>query len=161
MRPAVKSDWYQYWEYVLWYVDDILCIIHKPEETTKGIQSDFKLKDENLTSGLSNRSLGSARCCDNNATSNKISTCPILTDQHSCPIYYWYHWTLLAFNSSVVSCSGLNPLWNVVLHLPGRRKTFLFNTFSTFFTADSQYLSESIVHHSTPSSFPIFETVAP
>ena len=48
MRPAVKPNGYQYWEYVLCYVDDILCISHKPEETMKGIQSDFKLKDDKL-----------------------------------------------------------------------------------------------------------------
>ena len=44
MRPAVKPDGYQYWEYVLCYVDDILCISQNPEEKMKGIQADFKLK---------------------------------------------------------------------------------------------------------------------
>ena len=48
MRPAVKPDGYQYWEYVLCYVDDILCISHKSEDTMKGIQANFKLKDEKV-----------------------------------------------------------------------------------------------------------------
>ena len=48
MRPSVKPDGYQYWEYILCYVDDILCISNKPEETTKGIQADFKLKDDKV-----------------------------------------------------------------------------------------------------------------
>ena len=48
MRPAVKLDVYQYWGYVLCYVDDILCISHNPEETMKGIQADFKLKDDEV-----------------------------------------------------------------------------------------------------------------
>ena len=48
MRPVVKPGGYQYWEYVLCYVDDILCISHKPEETMKGIQADFKLKDDKV-----------------------------------------------------------------------------------------------------------------
>ena len=48
MSPAVKPDGYQYWEYVLCYVDDILCISHNPEETMKGIQAEFKLKDDKV-----------------------------------------------------------------------------------------------------------------
>ena len=48
MSPAVKWDGYQYWEYILCYLDDILCISHKPEETMKGIKADFKLKDDKV-----------------------------------------------------------------------------------------------------------------
>ena len=48
MRPAVKPDGYQYWEYVLFYVDDIICISHKPEETMKVIQANFKLKNDKV-----------------------------------------------------------------------------------------------------------------
>ena len=48
MRQAVKWDGYKYWEYVLCYVYDILFISHKPEETMKGIQANFKLKDEKV-----------------------------------------------------------------------------------------------------------------
>ena len=29
-------------------MDDILCISHKPEDTMKGIQADFKLKDDKV-----------------------------------------------------------------------------------------------------------------
>ena len=48
MRPAVKPDGYQYCEYVVCYVNDILCISHKPEETMKGIQSYFNLKNNKV-----------------------------------------------------------------------------------------------------------------
>ena len=48
MRPAVKPDGTTYWEYVLTYVDDILCISHNPKETMDGIQKKFKLKDDKI-----------------------------------------------------------------------------------------------------------------
>ena len=48
MRPAIKSDGFTYWEYVLCYVDDVLCISHNPISTMKGIQSKFKLKDDKM-----------------------------------------------------------------------------------------------------------------
>ena len=47
--PAIKEkDGFKYWEYVLCYVDNLLCISNKPINTVKGIQSKFKLKDEKM-----------------------------------------------------------------------------------------------------------------
>ena len=46
MRPAVKRNAFEYWEYVLCYVDDVMCISHKPKATMLGIQSTFKLKEK-------------------------------------------------------------------------------------------------------------------
>ena len=48
MRPAVKDNVFKYWEYVLVYVDDVLCISDKPELTMAGIQRKFKLKDDKI-----------------------------------------------------------------------------------------------------------------
>ena len=39
MRPAVKESGFEYWEYVLCYVDDVLCVSHKPERTMEGIKA--------------------------------------------------------------------------------------------------------------------------
>ena len=44
--PTTKDKvGFNYWEYVLCYVDDVLCIIENPMHTMKGMQSKFKLKD--------------------------------------------------------------------------------------------------------------------
>ena len=48
MRPAVKPDGFEYYEYVLCYVDDILSISHDPKRTMNGIQEKFKLKDDKI-----------------------------------------------------------------------------------------------------------------
>lgn len=48
MRPAMKPNGFKYWEYILCYVDDILCISHDPHKTMKLIQSKFKLKDDKM-----------------------------------------------------------------------------------------------------------------
>ena len=32
MRAQVKPDGFKYWEYVLCYVDDLLCISHNPKD---------------------------------------------------------------------------------------------------------------------------------
>ena len=48
MRPAVKENGFQYYEYVLTYVDDVLCVSHDPMSTMKGIQEKFKLKDDKI-----------------------------------------------------------------------------------------------------------------
>jgi hypothetical protein len=48
MHPAVKPNGFQYWEYILCYVDDILCISHDPTKPMKLIQSKFKLKDDKM-----------------------------------------------------------------------------------------------------------------
>jgi hypothetical protein len=48
IRPAIKSNGFEYYEMVLVYVDDILCISEQPELTMKGIQATFKLKDDKI-----------------------------------------------------------------------------------------------------------------
>jgi Reverse transcriptase (RNA-dependent DNA polymerase). len=48
MRPAIKEDEFKYWEYILCYVDDVLCVSHKPDKVLKGIASKFKLKDDKM-----------------------------------------------------------------------------------------------------------------
>ena len=47
-RPAVKEDSFEYYEYVLCYVDDILAISHKARDMLKAIQTIFKLKDDRI-----------------------------------------------------------------------------------------------------------------
>jgi hypothetical protein len=48
MRPAVRPNGTEYYEYVLCYVDDVLCISADPMKTMRGIQADFKLKDDKI-----------------------------------------------------------------------------------------------------------------
>ena len=48
IRPAVKPNGFEYYEMVLVYVDDILCISHDPKATMAGIQATFKLKDNKV-----------------------------------------------------------------------------------------------------------------
>ena len=48
LRPAVKSDGFEYYELILCYVDDVLCISADPTESMKRIQDDFKLKDDKI-----------------------------------------------------------------------------------------------------------------
>ena len=45
MRPAVKPNGCEYYEYVLYYVNDILSISHCPDLTMDGIRARFTLKD--------------------------------------------------------------------------------------------------------------------
>ena len=47
-RPAVKEDGFEYYEYVLCYVDDILAISHKAKDVLKVVQAIFKLKDDKI-----------------------------------------------------------------------------------------------------------------
>jgi Reverse transcriptase (RNA-dependent DNA polymerase) len=48
LRPAVKSDGFEYYELVLCYVDDILSISADPADALKGLQATFKLKDDKI-----------------------------------------------------------------------------------------------------------------
>jgi hypothetical protein len=48
IRPGIKSDGFEYYEMILVYVDDVLCVSHDPEATMKGIQGTFKLKDDKI-----------------------------------------------------------------------------------------------------------------
>jgi Reverse transcriptase (RNA-dependent DNA polymerase) len=45
IRPAVKSDGFEYYEMVLVYVFDIFAISDKPKVTSEQIQQEFKFKD--------------------------------------------------------------------------------------------------------------------
>ena len=48
LRPAVKSDGFEYYELILCYVDDILSISADPTDSLRGLQSTFKLKDDKI-----------------------------------------------------------------------------------------------------------------
>ena len=48
MRPAVKPNGFEYYEYVLCYVDNILSISHCPDVTMDGIRDCFTLKDNKV-----------------------------------------------------------------------------------------------------------------
>ena len=48
MRSAVKEDGFKYWEYILAYVDDVLCISHQPLSTMKRLQESFKMKGDKI-----------------------------------------------------------------------------------------------------------------
>jgi hypothetical protein len=48
IRPGVKADGFKYYEMILCYVDDVLCVSHDPEASMKGIQGTFKLKDDKI-----------------------------------------------------------------------------------------------------------------
>ena len=48
MRPAIKEDGFKYWEYLLTYVDDCLCISATPEKVLGGIATKFTLKDNKM-----------------------------------------------------------------------------------------------------------------
>ena len=48
MRPSFKPGGFMYYEYVLFYIYDVLCIIDNPLCTMKGIQAKFKLKGDKL-----------------------------------------------------------------------------------------------------------------
>ena len=46
LRPAVSEDGFKYYEYVLTYVDDVLCISKSPKATIDGIKARFTLKGD-------------------------------------------------------------------------------------------------------------------
>ena len=48
MRPAVKPDKEEYYEYVLVYVDDILSISHAPKLIMDQISQGFKFKNNKV-----------------------------------------------------------------------------------------------------------------
>jgi hypothetical protein len=45
MRKAAKSNRFEYFEYMLTYVDDCLCVSNRPEETMNVIGKIYDLKD--------------------------------------------------------------------------------------------------------------------
>ena len=48
LLKSVKADGFQFYDMVLCYVDDVLCISDDPMKTMKGIQRTFKFKDDNI-----------------------------------------------------------------------------------------------------------------
>ena len=48
IRPATKHNGFKYYEMLLVYVDDVLCISHDTEATMSGIQPTFKLKGDKV-----------------------------------------------------------------------------------------------------------------
>ena len=48
LGPAIKSDGFKYYEYILCYVDDVLWISDDPMTTMEGIQMQLKLKGDNI-----------------------------------------------------------------------------------------------------------------
>ena len=48
LRPELKLDSFEYYEYILSYVDNVLCISNKPRKLMKMIQEDFKLKYDKI-----------------------------------------------------------------------------------------------------------------
>ena len=46
--PATKPDGFKYYEMLLVYVDDVLCVSHDAEATMSGIQTTFKLKGDKV-----------------------------------------------------------------------------------------------------------------
>ena len=48
LRPAVKPDGFEYYKMVLCYVDDVLAMSFDPMKMMKGIQNQFKLKDDKI-----------------------------------------------------------------------------------------------------------------
>ena len=47
-RPAVKPDGFEYCEYILCYVDDLLAISHDTQKVLKSVQDTFKFKDDKI-----------------------------------------------------------------------------------------------------------------
>jgi len=48
MRPKTKPDGFEYWEYVLCYVDDILAISHDPMAVMEYLKSHYTLKNDSV-----------------------------------------------------------------------------------------------------------------
>ncbi len=44
----MKPDGFEYYEYLLVYVDNILCISHKPTKTMTAIGKLYRLKDDSI-----------------------------------------------------------------------------------------------------------------
>ena len=70
LRPAFKPDGFEYYELVLCYVDDVLCVSHGAMKTMKGIQRSSKLKhdkieepDTYMGAGLSNMTSANGTVC--------------------------------------------------------------------------------------------------
>ena len=49
--PAVKPDGFEYFEYIFFYVNDVLCISHNRRKLMKSIQEDFNIKEDKIDTG--------------------------------------------------------------------------------------------------------------
>ena len=60
MRKATKSNGFKYWEYVLIYVDDVLCVSEHPKKVMETLKSVYRLKEDasGKTYGPPDRYLG-------------------------------------------------------------------------------------------------------
>ena len=47
-QPAVKPDAFEYYEYILCYVDDLLAMSHDAEKVLKGVQATLMFKDDKI-----------------------------------------------------------------------------------------------------------------
>jgi hypothetical protein len=70
LRPAVKPDGFEYYEFILCFVDDVLAISADPKKSMDRIQEDFKPKDDKIAepevylgATLSKMSLDNGRSC--------------------------------------------------------------------------------------------------
>lgn len=45
LRPSTKSDTFQYYEYVLFYVDDLLVLSNKAPSIMQALEDCYRLKD--------------------------------------------------------------------------------------------------------------------
>ena len=45
LQPAVNPDSFEYYEYILCYVDEVLCISHNLRKSMKIVQEDLKIKE--------------------------------------------------------------------------------------------------------------------
>ena len=48
MRKAINEEGEPYWEYILVYTNDALCVLHKPVDVLAEIGGHFKLKENSI-----------------------------------------------------------------------------------------------------------------
>ena len=48
IRPAVKPDRSEYYEYIMCYIDDILSVSHDAKSILQSLQGQFKLKGNKI-----------------------------------------------------------------------------------------------------------------
>ena len=48
LQIAVKLEGFEYYEYIICYINNVLCVSHNPHKLAKIIQLEFKLKDKKI-----------------------------------------------------------------------------------------------------------------
>ena len=48
MRPGTNPDGFEYWEYCLYYVDDVLLVSHEPQKLMDTLPANYTLAEESL-----------------------------------------------------------------------------------------------------------------